>query len=217
MIVISLVANNTGKSGDEEPDSPDWTERWRTEIRGGGYKQLKEGCWSDYRAVSCHCLLKHFTKTAFVRFWKGNMVIFSLALLLLSVHWSWSQKDPLLPFSEHLDLEHKVRLKWGFDEIQGTVLFELTVNTSGWVGFGFSPKGGMTGADIVIGGVGPKGSYFTVKTETDNCHLVELQSILYFLIFNSLYYFYSYIWYIQYLSDIAIWYSCVLNYWLSKC
>ncbi|KAF4099807.1 hypothetical protein G5714_019933 [Onychostoma macrolepis] len=89
------------------------------------------------------------------------MVTLSLVLLLLSVQWSWAQEDPLLPFSEHLDLEHKVRLKWGFDEIQGSILFELTVNTSGWVSFGFSPKGGMTGADIVIGGVGPKGSYFT--------------------------------------------------------
>ncbi len=124
------------------------------------------------------------------------MIILSLVLLLLSVHWSWSQKDPLLPFSEHLDLEHKVRLKWGFDEIQGTILFELTVNTSGWVGFGFSPKGGMTGADIVIGGVGPSGSYFTVKTETDNCQslTVKLQLILFFwyffiYVFNSHSYF----------------------------
>uniref|UniRef100_A0A671NDQ8 Monooxygenase, DBH-like 1, like n=1 Tax=Sinocyclocheilus anshuiensis TaxID=1608454 RepID=A0A671NDQ8_9TELE len=89
------------------------------------------------------------------------MATLSLVLLLLSVQWSWAQEDPLLPFSEHLDLKHKVRLKWGFDKIKGTILFELTVNTSGWVGFGFSPKGGMTGADIVIGGVGPKGIYFT--------------------------------------------------------
>ncbi|XP_051731145.1 DBH-like monooxygenase protein 2 homolog isoform X2 [Ctenopharyngodon idella] len=89
------------------------------------------------------------------------MGILSLVLLLLSAQWSCAQEDPLLPFSEHLDPEHNVRLKWGFDEIRGTILFELTVNTSGWVGFGFSPKGGMTGADIVIGGVGPKGSYFT--------------------------------------------------------
>lgn len=91
----------------------------------------------------------------------------SVVLLLLSAQWSCAQEDPLLPFSEHLDPEHNVRLKWGFDEIQGTILFELTVNTSGWVGFGFSPKGGMTGADIVIGGVGPKGSYFTVKLKND--------------------------------------------------
>ncbi|XP_026104691.1 DBH-like monooxygenase protein 2 homolog isoform X2 [Carassius auratus] len=89
------------------------------------------------------------------------MVTLSLVLLLLSVQWSWAQEDPLLPFSEYLDPELKVRLKWGFDEIQGTILFKLTVSTSGWVGFGFSPKGGMTGADMVIGGVGPKGSYFT--------------------------------------------------------
>nr|XP_055042461.1 DBH-like monooxygenase protein 2 homolog [Misgurnus anguillicaudatus] len=83
-----------------------------------------------------------------------------LSLVLISVQLSWAQEDPLLPFSEHLDPEQKVRLKWGFDEIQGTILFELTVNTSGWIGFGFSPNGGMTGADIVIGGVGPNGSYF---------------------------------------------------------
>ncbi|XP_026125787.1 DBH-like monooxygenase protein 2 homolog [Carassius auratus] len=89
------------------------------------------------------------------------MVTLSFVLLLLSVQWSWAQEDPLLPFSEHLDPEHKVRLKWGFDEIQGFILFELTVNTNGWVGFGFSPKGGMTGADVIIGGVGPGGSYFT--------------------------------------------------------
>uniref|UniRef100_A0A673KFD4 Flotillin n=1 Tax=Sinocyclocheilus rhinocerous TaxID=307959 RepID=A0A673KFD4_9TELE len=35
------------------------------------------------------------------------MVMLSLVLLLLSVQWSWAQEDPLLPFSEHLDLEHK--------------------------------------------------------------------------------------------------------------
>ncbi|XP_039548937.1 DBH-like monooxygenase protein 2 homolog [Pimephales promelas] len=96
------------------------------------------------------------------------MGLLSLVLLLLSAQWSCAQEDPLLPFSEHLDPEHNVRLKWGFDEIQGTILFELTVNTSGWVGFGFSPKGGMTGADIVIGGVGPKGSYFTDRNAEGN-------------------------------------------------
>ncbi|XP_067274110.1 DBH-like monooxygenase protein 2 homolog [Pseudorasbora parva] len=96
------------------------------------------------------------------------MDILALVLLLLSAQWSCAQEDPLLPFSEHLDPEHNVRLKWGFDEIQGTILFELTVNTSGWVGFGFSPKGGMTGADIVIGGVGPKGSYFTDRHAVGN-------------------------------------------------
>ncbi|XP_026146155.1 DBH-like monooxygenase protein 2 homolog [Carassius auratus] len=97
----------------------------------------------------------------FVRFWKAKMVTLSLVLILLSVQWSLAQKDPLLPFSEYLDPNHKVHLKWGFDKVKGTILFELTVSTSGWVGFGFSPNGGMIGADMVIGGVGPQGSYFT--------------------------------------------------------
>lgn len=114
----------------------------------------------------------------------------SLVLLLLSAQWSCAQEDPLLPFSEHLDPEHNVRLKWGFDEIQGTILFELTVNTSGWVGFGFSPKGGMTGADIVIGGVGPTGSYFTVKskkTDTHNCqsHLVTVDTFIFLILIHA--------------------------------
>ncbi|XP_043076102.1 DBH-like monooxygenase protein 2 homolog isoform X1 [Puntigrus tetrazona] len=89
------------------------------------------------------------------------MITLSFVLVLITVQWSWAQEDLLLPFSEHLDLEHKVQLKWGFDEIRDTILFELTFNAVGWVGFGFSPNGGMTGADVVIGGVGPKGSYFT--------------------------------------------------------
>ncbi|XP_057208977.1 DBH-like monooxygenase protein 2 homolog isoform X2 [Triplophysa rosa] len=91
-----------------------------------------------------------------------------LLLLLISVQSCWAQDDPLLPFSEHLDPEQKVRLKWGFDEVQDTILFQLTVNTSGWVGLGFSPKGGMTGADIVIGGVGQNGSYFTDRHAVGN-------------------------------------------------
>ncbi len=132
------------------------------------------------------------TKTLFVRFCKGNMVTVSLVLLLLSVQWCWAEEDPLLPFSEHLDPEHKVRLKWGFDEIQGTILFELTVNTSGWVGLGFSPKGGMTGADVVIGGVGPDGRYFTVKTKTDNCHSELYQFKIYIFFCLVLYVLNSY-------------------------
>ncbi|XP_051954255.1 DBH-like monooxygenase protein 2 homolog [Xyrauchen texanus] len=105
-----------------------------------------------------------------VRFLTGKMGILFLVLplVLLSVQLSWAQEDPLLPFSEVLDPNLKVRLKWGFDEIQGTILFELSVTTSGWIGFGFSPKGGMTGADIVIGGVGLKGNYFTDRHAEGN-------------------------------------------------
>ncbi|XP_073788581.1 DBH-like monooxygenase protein 2 homolog isoform X1 [Danio rerio] len=99
---------------------------------------------------------------------KGNMSVLSLVLFLLSVQQFWAQEDPLLPFSEHLDLEHNVQLKWGFDKIQGTILFQLSVNTSGWISFGLSPNGGMTGADIVIGGVDNKGTYFTDRHALGN-------------------------------------------------
>ncbi|XP_063758892.1 DBH-like monooxygenase protein 2 homolog isoform X2 [Eleginops maclovinus] len=66
-----------------------------------------------------------------------------------------------MPFMEYLDDDHMVCLMWGFDNPKGNITFKLEVNTTGWVGFGFTPYGGMKGADMVIGGVGPKGSYFT--------------------------------------------------------
>lgn len=71
--------------------------------------------------------------------------------------------EPTMPFMEYLDQNHLVCLKWGFDQLQGNITFKLTVNTTGWVGFGFSPNGGMKGSDIVMGGHGQSGNYFTVR------------------------------------------------------
>ena len=71
--------------------------------------------------------------------------------------------DPTMPFMVYLDQDHLVCLKWRFDNPQGNIAFKLIVNTTGWVGFGLSPNGGMQGSDIVIGGLGPGGSYFTVS------------------------------------------------------
>lgn len=71
--------------------------------------------------------------------------------------------DPGLPFMEYLDKNSLVCLEWGFDIKEGYITFKLTVNTTGWVGLGFSPSGGMEGADIVMGGLGPSGSYFKVS------------------------------------------------------
>lgn len=67
-----------------------------------------------------------------------------------------------MPFMAHLDPKNNVNLKWGFSDVQVTITFQLTVKTTGWVGFGLSPNGGMAGADIVIGGVGRDGNYFKV-------------------------------------------------------
>ncbi|XP_070781695.1 DBH-like monooxygenase protein 2 homolog [Enoplosus armatus] len=76
--------------------------------------------------------------------------------------------DPTMPFMEYLDQDHLVCLKWGFDDLQGNITFKLVVNTTGWVGFGFSTNGGMKGSDIVMGGLGPSGSYFKDYHATGN-------------------------------------------------
>lgn len=84
-----------------------------------------------------------------------------LCLFLVWTKGAWAL-DPILPFMVYLDQSHLVCLKWGFDNMQGNITFKLAVNTTGWVGFGFSPNGDMKGSDIVIGGLGLSGSYFTV-------------------------------------------------------
>ncbi|KAM9840262.1 DBH-like monooxygenase protein 2 homolog [Aulostomus maculatus] len=76
--------------------------------------------------------------------------------------------DHDLPFMEYLDSNHLVCLKWGFNDVEGTIKFRLVVNTTGWVGFGLSPNGGMAGSDIIIGGLGPGGSYFSDRYATGN-------------------------------------------------
>ncbi|XP_026175237.1 DBH-like monooxygenase protein 2 homolog isoform X2 [Mastacembelus armatus] len=72
-----------------------------------------------------------------------------------------------MPFMVYLDPGKMVCLHWGFDAVLGNITFKLVVNTTGWVGFGLSPNGGMTGADIVMGGLGPRGSYFSDYYATD--------------------------------------------------
>ncbi|XP_030626621.1 DBH-like monooxygenase protein 2 homolog [Chanos chanos] len=96
-----------------------------------------------------------------------SFLICSFLMLVLTPA-SSAQEDPRFPFSEYLDHGRDVRLRWGFDKATDIITFELTVNTSGWVGLGFSPNGGMAGSDIVIGGVGPQGTYFTDRYAEGN-------------------------------------------------
>lgn len=88
-------------------------------------------------------------------------------LPFLSLFLTWTKGngalDPAMPFMVYLDPDNLVPLKWGFDNLQGIITFKLAINTTGWVGIGFSPNGGMKGSDIVIGGFGPSGSYFAVR------------------------------------------------------
>lgn len=65
---------------------------------------------------------------------------------------------------EYLDSEGLFLVEWEAYLDTKSVVFELTVETTGFVGFGISPNGGMTGADIIIAGVHSNGStYISVR------------------------------------------------------
>ena len=53
------------------------------------------------------------------------------------------------------------------DPLTSTVSFAVRVRTTGWVGLGVSPTGGMAGSDVVIGWVNDQGDHFLhVRTRT---------------------------------------------------
>lgn len=51
-------------------------------------------------------------------------------------------------------------LSWDFDLEKEAIFFTVTVRTTGWVGFGISPDGGMANSDVVIGWVDDSGNAF---------------------------------------------------------
>ncbi|XP_044274850.1 putative DBH-like monooxygenase protein 2 [Varanus komodoensis] len=80
---------------------------------------------------------------------------------------------PPLRFSAFLDPLHKIYLRWDHDDENAMVTFELQVQSTGWVAFGFTIDKEMTGADLVIGGVLPDGTtYFS------DWHAVDEETIL---------------------------------------
>jgi hypothetical protein len=60
-------------------------------------------------------------------------------------------------YANYQDLvdEGAYRLYWNYTSTD--FIAEIHVRTTGWVGFGFSPNGGMAGSDMVIGWVDSKG------------------------------------------------------------
>lgn len=61
-------------------------------------------------------------------------------------------------------LDSRYTVEWKVNRNVETVEFLVIANTTGWVGFGLSYNGKMTGADIVIGGVSSNGqTYFEVR------------------------------------------------------
>ncbi|ODM90036.1 DBH-like monooxygenase protein 1 [Orchesella cincta] len=62
---------------------------------------------------------------------------------------------------EYLDSEQSYLLKWNVSLTEKRIYFEVTANTTGYIGFGISPTGGMAGADIFIAGVHPNGTEYS--------------------------------------------------------
>ncbi|NXA07996.1 MOXD2 protein, partial [Sapayoa aenigma] len=79
-----------------------------------------------------------------------------LFLLFLLCHFSGQPAAPLLYFSTFLDPSRTVYLCWDHDK-QEMMTSQLQIHTTGWVAFGFSPRGELPGSDIMIGGVFPNG------------------------------------------------------------
>ncbi|OXA49591.1 DBH-like monooxygenase protein 1 homolog [Folsomia candida] len=69
-----------------------------------------------------------------------------------------SIKQHIYANEETLDGEGRYLLRW--DVVQDTIEFQVEAETLGFVGFGISPSGTMTGADIFIAGVRTDGSTY---------------------------------------------------------
>ncbi|CAL8068122.1 unnamed protein product [Orchesella dallaii] len=71
--------------------------------------------------------------------------------------------------SRTLDPRGNYRLEWEVDWKEERVVFNVTAVTRGYIGFGLSLKGKMSGADIVIGGVDKNGKpYFSDRHAIGN-------------------------------------------------
>ena len=59
-----------------------------------------------------------------------------------------------------LDDDGRYKMFYSYDVDDKTIRIAVQVQTTGWIGFGFSPNGGMTGSDVVIGWVDKFGYAF---------------------------------------------------------
>lgn len=86
------------------------------------------------------------------------MLFAIFVILALAIASSTCEKTPLedkYRFSQQLDRNGQYWLYWSFDS--ETISFGVSVETTGWVGFGLSPNGQMPQSDVVIGWVDAAG------------------------------------------------------------
>ena len=63
----------------------------------------------------------------------------------------------------YLDAAEKFYIEWDYSDTNITIL--CRVKTTGWFGIGFSPNGGMAGADIITAGVRDGKPYLQVGSD----------------------------------------------------
>ena len=72
-------------------------------------------------------------------------------LTLLLILGEWFAGATVVTQSAYVDVEERFYIEWQYTDTNITIL--ARVNTTGWFGIGFSPNGGMAGADIITASV----------------------------------------------------------------
>jgi len=96
----------------------------------------------------------------------SNLLLWSVSGEILGKsenHSGFSLKSGSNKQKEVLERNGKFIVEWETDFEKELAIFDVTAETTGYVGFGLSPGGGMSGSDIVVGGIFPNGNtYFAV-------------------------------------------------------
>lgn len=99
----------------------------------------------------------------------------SWLMFLFMIRTSYQANSPISP---RLNYSHSKELKtnvaylwWTVNEINQNIIFELHVNTTGWIALGISQSGGMKDADIGVGWVYSNGTLvFQVRSQLKVIH-----------------------------------------------
>ena len=91
-----------------------------------------------------------------------NLLHIVVSLLVVVNCQGHSQDELLQQYTHHvqLDSEGKYNMFYSIDEGASLLLIAVRVQTTGWIGLGFSPNGQMPGSDVVIGWVDNAGKSF---------------------------------------------------------
>ena len=101
-----------------------------------------------------------------------------LLALLVCAAFSPALGDTTSRFTRSETLSDYFSLTWEVDLEARNITFEVKAKTTGYVGFGLNSKGGMKGADIVIGGVFANGtSYFSVSLAATFSRLFKFKAV----------------------------------------